>query len=234
MMVACVASYVKPCKSAIANMSLSFYMNLFGLLLCTTYLWENDLSVKTSILAATLVATLITPHILVTLWAGYTFTKYIRGRFGYHRNHSLYCRRPMWNIVSGIRNSFCISHRNYQELSIILLVLFSCCFSFGDVTFLLVCSLLCVTVHAFPCHHQFFSLHHLIYHAWITLLETVDAFGPGALLVYLNRKPNNFFIADAMWEYLIKFLHTHTIQTKCYILLSESSIELVDSHTLEY
>ena len=116
MMVACVASYVKPCKSAIANMSLSFHMNLFGLLLCTTYLWENDLSVKTSILAATLVATLITPNILVTLWAGYTFTKYIRGRFGYHRNHSLYCRRPMWNIVSGIRLCFCISHRKYQEL----------------------------------------------------------------------------------------------------------------------
>ena len=45
MIMACIISYVKPCKSAVTNISLSFHMTLLGILHCTIYLWKYDLPV---------------------------------------------------------------------------------------------------------------------------------------------------------------------------------------------
>ena len=115
MMLACVVSYVKPCKSAIANISLSFHVNLFGVLLCTTYLWKKDLSIETYTLGITLVATLFTPHILVAVWAGYALTKHMRTRFG-HQLHGHGCRIAFRNMASGVRNCLRQRHSSYQEL----------------------------------------------------------------------------------------------------------------------
>ena len=47
MTLVCIVSYVKPCKSAVANISLSFHMTMFGILMCLTDLWEYHLSVDT-------------------------------------------------------------------------------------------------------------------------------------------------------------------------------------------
>ena len=82
MILVCIVSYVKLCKSAVANISLSFHMTMFGILMCLTYLWE-DLSVKTDVLELIFILTFLSPHILVAVWAGYTLTKHTLIRFGY-------------------------------------------------------------------------------------------------------------------------------------------------------
>ena len=112
MMLACVVSYVKPCKSAIANISLSFHVTLFGVLMCTAYLWKNDLSIETYTLGVTFIATLFTPHILVAAWAGYALTRHMWTRFG----HGPGCRLALRNMASGARNCLCQRHSSYQEL----------------------------------------------------------------------------------------------------------------------
>ena len=70
MILVCIVSYVKPCKSKVANISLSFYMTIFGILICLTYLWEYNLSVETYTLELMFIVTLLSPHILVAVWAG--------------------------------------------------------------------------------------------------------------------------------------------------------------------
>ena len=72
LLLVCVVSHVKPCKSAVANISLTFHMALFGILFFTMYLWQYDLTVGTHTLELTFIAIFLSPHILVALWAGYT------------------------------------------------------------------------------------------------------------------------------------------------------------------
>ena len=69
MAVVCVILYVKPYKSPIANISLSFHMILFGISIFAIHLWEYD----TFPLELTFIATHLIPHILVALWAGYIY-----------------------------------------------------------------------------------------------------------------------------------------------------------------
>ena len=54
MILACIVSYVKPCKSAVANISLSVQMTIYGILMCLIYLWEFDLLVETDTLELSL------------------------------------------------------------------------------------------------------------------------------------------------------------------------------------
>ena len=44
-------SYLQPCKSKIANISLSFYVALFGILEMIVFLWYWDLSTSTEVLS---------------------------------------------------------------------------------------------------------------------------------------------------------------------------------------
>ena len=52
----CAISFIKPCKSTIANISLSFHTTLFGILWCAFYMWQYDLSVETHTLEVTFIA----------------------------------------------------------------------------------------------------------------------------------------------------------------------------------
>ena len=83
MILVCIVSYVKPCKSPVVNISLSFHMTMIGILTCTTYLWEFVLSVETYTLELLFIVTFLSPHILVAMWAGYTLTKHTLTRFRY-------------------------------------------------------------------------------------------------------------------------------------------------------
>ena len=115
MMFVCLVSYVKPCKSAIANVSLSFHLILFGILDCVRYLWWYDSYARTYPLELTFIATLLTPHILVALWAGYTLTKHTLTRFGYEF-HGPGCKVALSDMANGVR--LCLSRRysGYQEI----------------------------------------------------------------------------------------------------------------------
>ena len=53
MFVVFLVAYVKPCKLAIANISLCYHMMLLGIVIMFIYLWEYDPSSGTSILQAT-------------------------------------------------------------------------------------------------------------------------------------------------------------------------------------
>ena len=115
MMSVCLVSYVKPCKSAIANVSLSFHVILFGILMCVRYLWWFDSYARTYPLQLTFIATLLTPHILVALWAGYTLTKHTLTRFG-HQFHGPGCNVALSDMANCVRRCLSKRYRGYQEL----------------------------------------------------------------------------------------------------------------------
>ena len=115
MILVCIVSYVKPCKSAVANISLSFHMTMIGILMCLTYLWEFDLSVETYTLELMFIVTFLSPHILVAVWAGYTLTKHTLTRFGY-QFHGPGCKVALSDMANGVRLCLCRRHRGYQEM----------------------------------------------------------------------------------------------------------------------
>jgi hypothetical protein len=115
MMLVCVVSYIKPCKSSVANISLVFHMALFGILICAANFWNNNLYVGTHTLELTFIATLLTPHILVALWAGYTLTKHTLTRFGY-QFHGPGCKEALSDMANGVRRCLSRRYRGYQEL----------------------------------------------------------------------------------------------------------------------
>ena len=115
MIMACIVSHVKPCKSAVANISLSFHMTMIGILNCTAYLWEFDLSVETYTLELMLIVTFLSSHILVGVWAGYTLTKHTLTRFGY-QFHGPGCKVALSDMANGVRLCLCRRHRGYQEM----------------------------------------------------------------------------------------------------------------------
>ena len=106
MTLASVVTYLKPCKSAVANFSLGFHMILIGILISAINLWEHDLSVETYTLELIIIVTLLSSHVLVALWAGYTLTKHTLTRFGcqFHGKVTL--------------SDMCLyrRHRGYQEM----------------------------------------------------------------------------------------------------------------------
>ena len=115
MILACIVSYVKPCKSAVANISLSFHMTMFGILNCTAYLWVYCLSVETYTLELMFIVTFLSPHILVAVWAGYTLTKHTLTRFGY-QFHGPGCKVALSDMANSVRLCLSRRHKGYQEM----------------------------------------------------------------------------------------------------------------------
>ena len=115
MILACIVSNVKPCKSPDANISLSFHMTMLGILTCLAYLWVFDLSVETNTLELMFIVTFLSPHILVAVWAGYTLTKHTLTRFGY-QFHGPGCKVALSDMANGVRLCLRRRHRGYQEM----------------------------------------------------------------------------------------------------------------------
>ena len=115
MLLVCVASYIKPCKSSIANISLTFHLFLCGIVMCAAYLWTKDLTVETYTIELTWIITIIIPHVLVALWAGYTLTKHTLTRFGY-QFHGPGWKVALSDVANGVRLCLCRRHRDYQEM----------------------------------------------------------------------------------------------------------------------
>ena len=69
-----VISYVRPCKSTIANLSLSYHHIMAGILSLAIHLWTNDLTTETEALEMTFVIIPVISHILILMWAAYTLT----------------------------------------------------------------------------------------------------------------------------------------------------------------
>ena len=82
-------SYVRPCKSLIMNLSLSFHFLLFGILSCGIGLWSEDFSFSTETLAVSFVVLPAISHILIIVWAGYKITSRVISQYGCHFKRTL-------------------------------------------------------------------------------------------------------------------------------------------------
>ena len=82
-------SYVRPCKSLIMNLSLSYHFMLFGILSCGIELWCEDFSFSTETLAVSFVVLPAISHILIIVWAGYKITSCVNSRYGCHFKRAL-------------------------------------------------------------------------------------------------------------------------------------------------
>ena len=70
-------SYARPCKSTVANMSLSFYSFLFGVCALAHYLWMLNVSTPTESLKLVFLFIILTAQLPVILWAGYYLAHYL-------------------------------------------------------------------------------------------------------------------------------------------------------------
>ena len=111
----CLISYVKPCKSAVANISLGFHLTLIEIIQCVAFLWELDFSVGTHSLELTFIAAFLVPHLLVAVWAGYTLTKHTLTWVGF-QFHSAGLMEALSDVAKGMRHCLCRRSSGYQEM----------------------------------------------------------------------------------------------------------------------
>ena len=106
-----VLSYVRPCKSTLANFSLSYHTFMFGVLLFGENYWYN-ISVKTEALELTFIIIPLLSHMFVFFWVVYIICRYVR--FNVLSQIILYQRITFLSVFRQ-----CFSWRNrygYQEL----------------------------------------------------------------------------------------------------------------------
>ena len=96
-----VAAYVRPCKSTLANLSLSYHAFTLGILEFGFLFW-NDLSIGTEALELTFILIPLLSHTFAVSWAVYSISQYIR------RN---------WTDLSSVLRCVNVRNRNdYQRL----------------------------------------------------------------------------------------------------------------------
>ena len=71
-------SYVNPCKSTLANISLSFYFMLFGLCALVHYLWMLNVSTATGTLELAFLLIVFAAQLPIIIWAGYNFVHFLK------------------------------------------------------------------------------------------------------------------------------------------------------------
>ena len=112
----CIITYIQPCKSAIANISLSLNLLLLTGLHAVEHYWYHEWSIPTETLELAIILLLLVSHILVFVWAGYRLTSYIMRRCcGHHSVNPRDCRVALVNGVN-----MCLlrrGHRGYQEMT---------------------------------------------------------------------------------------------------------------------
>ena len=115
MSISLILSYMRPCKSTIANLSLSYHVMMFGILSIALHLWQRDLSTGTETLMETFIIIPIISHVLVFMWAMYTLINWIMSHFGYQFNPSD-CRVALTNLANAVKWYFRRKRGSYQVL----------------------------------------------------------------------------------------------------------------------
>ena len=78
--IAIVLSYLRPCKSLLMNISLSFHFAVIGFVAMMINLWEQDFLIGTETLATAFTVVTAFPHILMFMWAGYNISGHIQAK----------------------------------------------------------------------------------------------------------------------------------------------------------
>ena len=111
-----VISYVRPCKSTVANLSLSYHFMVAAILNIALGLWKHDLSTGTKTLEGMFIIIPFISHILIFLWIVYTSTRWIMSCFGYHFNfHG--CKVALIDLARVVKRCTCRERDGYQVLS---------------------------------------------------------------------------------------------------------------------
>ena len=110
-----ILSYMRPCKSTIANLSLSYHVMIMGILSIAVHLWQHDLSTGTETLMEIFIIIPVISHVLVFMWAMYTLINRIMSHFGYQFNPSN-CRVALTNLANAVKWYFRRKHSSYQVL----------------------------------------------------------------------------------------------------------------------
>ena len=66
-----IVSFLRPCKSLVMNMSISFHLLLMGVISLSIALWWQDLMLDSKIMASTIALLSVIPHLLMVLWVGH-------------------------------------------------------------------------------------------------------------------------------------------------------------------
>ena len=110
----CIITYIQPCKSSIANISLSVNLLLLGGIYAIEHWWFYYWSIPTETQIMTMIIIPLLSHILVFVWAGYTLTSHVMRRCRHCFNQRDY-REALVNAVNK-----CL-HRSrrggYQEMN---------------------------------------------------------------------------------------------------------------------
>ena len=72
-----VLSYLRPCKSLLMNVSLSFHFTLIGIAGIMVALWDHDSFISTETLAVAFAVLMAIPHILMVIWVAYNISSHI-------------------------------------------------------------------------------------------------------------------------------------------------------------
>ena len=107
-----ILSYMRPCKSTIANLSLSYHSMILGILSITLHLWQWDLSTGTETLMETYIILPVISHVLVSIWVMYTLINRIMSHFGYQSD----CREALTNLANAVKWYFQRKRGSYQVL----------------------------------------------------------------------------------------------------------------------
>ena len=88
-----IVAFLRPCKTLLANMSLSFHLLLVGIMSLLCALWWQDLMLRSEVLASAIVITSVIPHALVMTWAVHcVLQKYNGYTYGLHVSQILYSK----------------------------------------------------------------------------------------------------------------------------------------------
>ena len=106
----CIITYIQPCKSSIANISLSLNCLLLGGHCAMNHWWFYSMSVPTNTQMLIFIFIPSVFHLLVCVWAGYALICCIKNHHGFHFT-SRDCTVALTNILLGRKR------RDYQELN---------------------------------------------------------------------------------------------------------------------
>ena len=103
---------MRPCKSTIANFSLSYHTMVIGIISVVLYFWSRGHYTALLLLKWALITAPMISHTLVLMWAGYRLTRWIVSHSGYQFN----CKVALTDLANAIKQ---YSHRRcsgYQVL----------------------------------------------------------------------------------------------------------------------
>ena len=109
-------SYLRPCKLTIANLSLSYHLMVTGLLSIALHLWRHDMSTGTELLEGATIIFPVISHILMLIWAGYIFFKWIMSHCGYQFN-TCDCKAALSDLANATKQYFHRRRGGYQVLA---------------------------------------------------------------------------------------------------------------------